>query len=139
MSKGLSGKAAVALMVSVLLVMGVAGWAILRWVLPRYWFSAYPLIPVVFMVFAVIIVLLTARWEKGVASGRTTQQRIAVNFMGAKMGKLLLSLILILLYHYMWGEQAGSFMMVFAIFYMVCLVMETLVFLSFTKKYNRKG
>ena len=139
MSKGLSGKAAITLMISVLLAMSVAGWAILHWLLPQYQFSAYPLIPLVFMLFAVIIILLALWWEKGAAAGRTTQQRVSINLTGAKMGKLLLSLTLLLLYNYLWGEQNGAFVVVFAIFYLVCLIMETMIFLSFTKKYSRKG
>ena len=139
MSKGLSGKAAIMLMVSVLLFLGIAGWALLHWVLPQYWFNAYPLIPLVFVIFAVILVLLSLRWEKGVESGRTTQQRVAINLMGAKMGKLLLSLILILLYWKFWGEQTKTFFVVFAIFYAVSLFMETMVSVKFTQKYTRKG
>lgn len=139
MSKGLSGKAAIVVMIAVLLVMGVAGWAVLRYLLPQYWFEAYPCIPLTFMIFSVIIVLLSKRWEKGVRIGRTTQQRVAINLMGAKMGKLLLSAILIMLYVYLGGEQVKPFLLTFAIFYTAFLVMDTLLFVSFTKKYNEKG
>lgn len=127
------------MMVLVLAAMGLAGLAIFRWWLPGYYFAAYPAIPFVFMVFAVIIILLQVRWEKGVASGRTTQQRVSVNIMGAKMGKLLLSLILVLLYWYNDGEQLRAFLLTFAVFYLVSLALETVIFVGFTKKYNQKG
>lgn len=137
--KGISPRAALITMIAVLSVMGIAGWAVLHWLLPQYWFRAYPAIPLVFMVFAAIITMLEVRWEKGVASGRTTQQRVSINITGAKMGKFLLSLILILLYWYHWNEQLKAFLLIFAIFYLVSLVLETVIFVSFTKKYNRKG
>ena len=138
-SKGISPRAALITMIVVLSAMGVAGWAILHWLLPQYWFRAYPAIPFVFMAFAVIITMLQVRWEKGVASGRTTQQRVAINITGAKMGKFLLSLILILLYWYHWNEQLKAFLLTFAIFYLISLLLETVIFVSFTKKYNQKG
>ena len=126
-------------MILVLSAMGVAGWAVFHWLLPQYWFRLYPAIPFVFMVFAIIIILLEDRWERGVATGRTTQQRVSINITGAKMAKLLLSLVLILLYWYHWDEQIKAFLLTFAIFYLVSLWLETLIFVSFTKKYDQKG
>ena len=134
----MTGRSAVCLMTAVVVGMGLIGWVILRWVWPQYDFAAYPLIPLVFLITTLIIILLEIRWERGVERGRTTQQRVVVNLMGAKMAKLLLSLILVLLYWRFWGEQIRPFVVVFSLFYMVSLVLETRVFVSFTRRYAPK-
>ncbi|MCL2562101.1 MAG: hypothetical protein FWE10_07295 [Rikenellaceae bacterium] len=134
----MTGKNAICLMTAVVVGMGFVGRALLRWVWPQYDFAAYPLIPLVFLLTTLIIILLEIRWERGVACGRTTQQRVVVNLMGAKMAKLLLSLILVFLYWRFWGEQVRPFIVVFSTFYLVCLVLETRVFVSLTKRYAPK-
>lgn len=123
-------------MVSTMLIMGAAGWALLRWVFPGHYFDAYPLIPLTFIIFAVIIVLLNLRWERRMASGRTTQQRMIINLSGVKLGKLVLSATLLLLYWKLWKEHINEFFVVFLIFYVVFLVLESRVFMSYTKNMN---
>lgn len=126
----------ITIMIMILLVMWIGGWAILRWLLPQYYFEVYPMIPLTFIVITVVTALLSMKWHKDVEAGRCSQQKMTMNIMAAKMGKFLLSILIILLYWIIFGHHTREFLTVFAIYYAVYLVMETLAYTYTNKKDN---
>lgn len=124
-------------MMSVIILMWLAGKAIFRWWLPEYDFSLYAAIPVLFMVFTIVLAVLISVWDRKVRTGAMPRQKVVVWFMTFKMVRLLVSAAAILCYMKFIGENKGAFLVTFAIFYFVFLGLETFVINRFDRKHSQ--
>jgi hypothetical protein len=106
------------------LVIVICGW-MLHEVSPGHYFKAFPLIPLFFWVFGVaaIYVFDVVR--------RCSPARIFHVYMGVKVAKMLLSIVILGLYITLIGRQKVAFGLTFAACYTMHMVYETIYFCSF--------
>jgi hypothetical protein len=115
-------------------VAGVAGWLLLRYALPQYYFPLYPAIPAYFMVLGLVMSIIMWYYSKQL-SGR----KIVNVYMMMRGVKLLLTLGGILLYYIVIKEQMMEFGLTVAIFYLVYLFVETYLYYRFEKRSKQIG
>lgn len=113
--------------VGLALVTLIAGWggaALLHYALPGHYVKAYPFIPAFFFVWELLFVMLLRR-------NRGRGSRTIRLFLGMKVAKLLLFVLIIGLYTSIVGVQNADFVLTFLAFYIVYLIFETVYFGSY--------
>ena len=84
---------------------------------PTFYFPFYPVIPIYFFLFSVLI------FYKIDEKNRTPQNRMIV-FMGLKMLKLVISIILLMIYSWFQRQSAVELTIAFVINYFIYLVVD---------------
>ncbi len=118
------------------LVTGLGGYGMIRAFLPQHYFSWYPAIPVYFYLFEGYYIYSFDVCRKH------SPNRILSVYMGMKVVKMLLSMLIILFYILFVKVQKESFVLTFFIFYLLTLLNESIFFYLFEmnqKKKKEKG
>ncbi len=101
------------------------GAVILHFALPGHYFGGYPFIPVYFYFFGLFSIYMFD------ACRRHAPQRLLLLYLGIKVVKMILSLVLVLIYCLAVREEAKAFLLTFISFYLIYLIFETWFFFSF--------
>ena len=117
---------------ALLLVLGVVGWIILRFLFPEIEVKGYFVIPIFFYLIGVV---LFWRFRKVFIKNPFKTTNL---YMQIRVIKILVSIIIIVLYWLLHKPGFRPFAMVFAAFYLIYLVWETFLFLRL-EKYIRKN
>ena len=112
------------------LLLGIAGGAVLQHMVPGRYFGAYPLIPAYFYLCGLLFIVAFE------ACRRRAPNRMVMLFMGMKMLKLILSVLLLIVYCLVAPQTAIVFLMTFAVFYVSYLIYESWFFFAFER--NKK-
>ncbi|MGN0186709.1 MAG: hypothetical protein ACI392_03075 [Paludibacteraceae bacterium] len=104
---------------SVQIVCALAGYLVLHYAVPLYYFAWYPAIPLLFMALSLPAVMLPR-----LAIGKTSAQTVNLIF-GVKILKFIIGIAFFLFYIKVIGEQKTSFAVVFTLFYFITLATET--------------
>jgi hypothetical protein len=116
----------VKLLISTVILMlgGFAGFIYLKYFSPDYYFNLYPLIPVFFLLMLTgsYIALSIVRKRKSIVDMKI--------YMVIKMIKFFLCMLMVLLYGRIFNASNVSFVIVFASFYLVYLMLETWMFMK---------
>ena len=113
---------------SLLAVLGVFGWMILRFLFPEIEVKLYFIIPLFFYLIGVV---LFWRFEKVSKSNPFKTTNL---YMRIRIIKVVLSIIIVVLYWVFNKEGFRPFAMTFAAFYLIYLVWETFLFLRLEKQ-----
>lgn len=114
------------------LVAGIGGALTLRYILPQYYFSGYPFIPVYFYVFGFIFIHLFARVRQNI------QHKTLLLYVSLRMMKLMVSIITLVIVGYVAPAQIKEFLFTFIVFYLLYLILEILFFFNFEAKESKR-
>lgn len=113
------------------LVIVICGW-MLHEVSPGHYFKAFPLIPLFFYVFGVIGIYVFD------VIRRCAPNRIFHFYMGMKVAKMLLAILILGLYIIGIGRQKVEFGLTFMACYLAHMVYETIYFFGFEMELKRR-
>lgn len=109
---------------------GVLGALILHYIKPGYYFGGYPLIPVFFYLFDVLYIYAFD------ACRHYAPEKMVMFFLVAKVLKLIVSVLLLIIYCVLVPDSAIEFLLTFSVFYLGYLTYESWFFFVF--ELNRK-
>jgi len=111
----------------VLALLGGLGYLGLKYLTPDYYFTRYPLIPVFFMLLltSIYFTLLFIKKRKAAIDMKT--------YTILRTVKFTLCLLLVFLYCTIVGHNTMSFAIVFMVFYVIALSLESWLFLKIYK------
>lgn len=105
-------------------------WLVFTFFLPEYWDTNFFLIPIYFLAIEIVFCKLLERFY-------VAKQKLDW-YVIFKLGKLLLSIILVALYILAIQTQAIAFLLKFGVVYLVFLFVETWIFLDYQKAQKGK-
>lgn len=105
-------------------------WLVFTFFLPEYWDTNFFLIPIYFLAIEIVFCKLLERFY-------VAKQKLDW-YVIFKLGKLLLSIILVALYILATQTQAIAFLLKFGVVYLVFLFVETWIFLDYQKAQKGK-
>ena len=105
-------------------------WLVFTFFLPEYWDTNFFLIPIYFLAIEIVFCKLLERFY-------VAKQKLDW-YVIFKLGKLLLSIILVALYILAVQTQAIAFLLKFGVVYLVFLFVETWIFLDYQKAQKGK-
>lgn len=116
------------------MLLGGVGGVVLQNIAPGRYFGAYPLIPAYFYLCGLLFIFAFE------ACRRRAPNRMVMLFMGMKMMKLILSVLLLIVYCMVAPQTAIVFLITFAVFYVSYLIYESWFFFAFerNKKLNKE-
>ncbi|MDR2084100.1 MAG: hypothetical protein LBP67_03800 [Bacteroidales bacterium] len=120
-------KAKLILSTVILVTLGILGFCWLHYLMPQYYFNLYPLIPAfyVFILLVSYIVLLILKKKKSVIDIKTYAIIRAVKFV--------LCLVFVIIYLKVVNVNNIAFVMVFMLFYVIYLILESWLFMKISK------
>lgn len=107
------------------LITGWGGAAVMQGCFPAHYVPVFPYIPTFFFLWGILFITLFRR-----NAGR----KITFLFLGIKVAKMLLFVLLTGLYVTLIGKQNLDFVMTFLIFYIIYLIFETAFFWKYEKR-----
>ena len=119
-SKKLKIKYMISLIILTLITAGVGSW-MLNSFFPDHYFSWYPVIPVYFFLFSVLILILYTIFRK-------YEEKVVALYIGTRMMKLFISIILLILYAVLVKLQIKDVLIVFSINYIIYMLFESYFF-----------
>lgn len=111
-------------------LLGTAGAGVLRFLDPGHYFGGYPLIPVYFFLYGVFYIYMFD------ACRRHAPQRMVMLFLGMKVMKFIISVLLLIIYCAVVPDSAVAFMLTFVAFYLGYLIYESWFF--FVYEWNKR-
>lgn len=105
-------------------------WLVFTFFLPEYWDTNFFLIPIYFLAIEIVFCKLLERFY-------VAKQKLDW-YVIFKLGKLLVSIILVVLYILAIQTQAIAFLLKFGVVYLVFLFVETWIFLDYQKAQKGK-
>lgn len=111
-------------------LLGTAGALVLHFFDPGHYFGGYPLIPVYFFLYGVFYIYMFD------ACRRHAPQRMVMLFLGMKVMKFIISVLLLILYCVAVPDSAVAFMLTFVAFYLSYLIYESWFF--FVYEWNKR-
>lgn len=113
-------------------LIGGVGAFILHEAFPGHYFGGYPFIPIYFYFFGLFSIYMfdVCRYH--------APQKMLLLYLGIKVLKMLLSILLVLIYCIIVGKGNKVFLLTFMIFYMSYLIYETWFLFSFEINLKRK-
>ncbi|MDR3350625.1 MAG: hypothetical protein LBN98_03110 [Prevotellaceae bacterium] len=111
----------------------------LRWAAPQYNYAlaACRYIPALFLIFLLVFTGLVGRWEKKLQEGSLTPAHVGNYFLIWKMSKLVVALLLFFFcYLTMEASVFRAFLLLFLLFYLVFMIMETFTLRSIERRYK---
>ena len=96
-----------------------------RFLVPQWYFSCFPVIPVFFYAFGFLYIYLF------LFSCRLGADKIAMTYLICKALKLIVSALILVFYGFAVGEDVVAFVAAFAFYYFAFLFFETRFFLRF--------
>lgn len=99
---------------------------------PGHYFSFYPVIPLYFYFFGCLYIYIYDEFKKH------NPNKLHMVFMGMKVGKMLISIFVILIYALFDKEHKLDFILTFLLFYVLSLIYETCFFFAFEKRLKLK-
>jgi hypothetical protein len=127
---------AAGLMAITLVVLWIAMAAVFQWALPAYNFATSHIIPAVFLGFLLVFALLSARWEQKLQAGTTTLPQVFNFFLMWKMSKMIIGVVLVFCCQTFGGWEFRIFLILFAVFYMVFMALETIALRGIERRYK---
>lgn len=112
------------------LVASGAGALILHYLEPGHYFGGYPMIPIYFYVFGVFYIYMFD------ACRRHAPEKMVMLFLLAKVIKLIISVLVLIVYCVAVPDSAVAFLLTFGAFYLGYLIYESWFF--FVYEWNRK-
>lgn len=121
---------------TMLIVAGMGVWYILKRFFPEILIGSYFVIPLFFYFFGLVFILIMHKTPKD-------KPKVMVNmFMMMRMVKLFASACMILIYWFLDKENIRSFTIIFIIFYLIYLGVETYIYMwaeMYLKKQSEKN
>ena len=111
-----------------IVVLGWGGWLILKKFAPEISLVWYPYLPVTFLVLGMILTTVLEKVDK------ENQRRLVNIYMMLKISKLAVVLVFILAYYALVKENMRLFLVVFAVYYLLYLLLEFYAFYITEKK-----
>lgn len=118
-------------MTLLLVVLSIGGAWMFHALWPAYYFTHYPSIPVFFYLFGLFYIYMF-EW-----CFRIDPRRVIAVCLVAKVTKLVLSMLILMVYALAIKQQMLSFIGTYLVFYLVFLVFETRFFYLFEIKHKR--
>lgn len=115
------------------LIIGAIIGLLLNYVFPQYYPNWYEGILLFFIIMESLILIYVES-----ASRRVTSRQMLNTYMLTKVVKVFASLIFIGAYMIMVGEDKKSFVLIFMIFYLLYLALESMLFLQIEKRLKKK-
>lgn len=132
MKKSVQKRNYLVILTALTLFTGIGGALILRYGLPQYYFGTYPLIPVYFYIFGLILIYLFERVRRNI------QQKTLLLYAAIRMMKLMVSIVVLVIYGLLVHTQLKEFLFTFIIFYLIYLIFETLFFFNFETQETKR-
>ena len=123
------------LMVSLLATLAIAGIATgcaLYYLFPNHWVRWYPIVPAFFMVLAIVMTLK-------MNDNTIEPKKMILSFMALRVVKFMLTLVALLLYYLLVGEMMTQVALLTFGFYVLYLVVETIVLYCFEKSNKQRS
>lgn len=118
-------------MLAILALAGIAGFALLYYALPQYYFGLYPAVPVFFIVLG----LLASVWSAYARSWRPG--KLTAAYLGMRGIKLMLTIIAVLLYFGLVREQMPAFAVTVFVFYEIAFIVDVMLLKRSAKNANK--
>jgi len=115
-------------LVSITVIAGIAGAWIFHQYLPDSYFQAYPFIPIYFLLFGILYMNMM------VSAHRKSSQKYTMTYVSARMMKLIISVLLVIIYGVVVKDKEKEFVLTFISFYLLYLIFETWFFFSCQRK-----
>lgn len=115
-------------LIVILILAGIAGWLLLRFAIPQYYFRWYPAIPLYFIVLSIVMAVEMRHQSK------RRPAKILTVLMIMRVIKLLLTIGTLLLYYWLVDEQMVAVALTMLAFYFLHLFVETYLFYRFEKQ-----
>lgn len=116
-------------LLSILVVAGIAGFLLLKFVTPAHYFGWYPVIPAYFILFCTLLAVIMRRSHR-----RNVPRKTQIIFFVVHNIMFLLAIFGLLLYHSLIGEKTMEFGITAMFFYLVYKVSEFWLYKDFEKK-----
>ncbi|MCL2097805.1 MAG: hypothetical protein FWH23_03490 [Bacteroidales bacterium] len=114
-------------LLATVVIAGLAGWIVLYWIFPAYYFRWYPLIPAYFILLGLFMSIGMYHYSRHKA------QKILTAYMLSRAIKIVLTLGSVLLYYWLAGENITEMVITTLIFYFLYLFVEIAIFYRFEK------
>jgi len=111
----------------ILVLLGAAGWIVLKFLFPQIEVKGYLIIPLFFYVMGVALFLRFGRIKIDKPSKTTNM------YMQMRVIKVFISLIIIVLYWIFNKQGIRPFAIIFLVFYLIYLIWETFIFVRIEK------
>jgi hypothetical protein len=123
-------------MAAILLLLWAAMMIVFKNVMPQYDFATAHIIPAVFLAFLLLFTLLSARWEKKLADDSVSLPQVFNYFLMWKMSKMLVGVVLVFCCQTFERMEFRVFLILFALFYIVFMVLETFALRGIERRYK---
>lgn len=105
---------------------------LIQTIYPQHYLQFYPLVPIYFYLLNIISYLMIDSFKEKSTSS-------AMAFLGSKILKLFLSVVILLIYILVVKTQVVEFIIVFILNYLFFLVLDTLLLTMYKPHYNVKN
>jgi hypothetical protein len=112
----------------IMVVLGWGGWFLLKKFAPEISVGWYPYLPATFLVLGLLLTTVLEKVDK------TNQRKLVNIYMLLKMSKLAVVLAFILAYYVLVKANMRLFLLVFAVYYLLYLLLEFYAFYITEKK-----
>lgn len=119
--------------ISLTILMVVLSWGgalLFHTLLPQYYFAWYPSIPIFFYLFGLFYIFMFGYCY------RVNPQKMVAVYLVAKVTKMLLSILILMIYAIAVAHQVIPFIATYMAFYVIFLIFETRFFFHFEIKHK---
>ncbi len=116
----------------IMIVIGVGGWLVVHHIFPQMKFNGYAIVPTFFYLMGLIFI-----WRFKIAPFHNSGHIVNI-YMLLKMIKTFASFIVIAIYWLIHTTYIKNFAIVFAIYYILSIIWETLMYLRMEKYMKRE-
>ena len=116
----------------IMIVIGVGGWLVVHHIFPQMKFNGYAIVPTFFYLMGLIFI-----WRFKIAPFHNSGHIVNI-YMLLKMIKTFASFIVIAIYLLIHTTYIKNFAIVFAIYYILSIIWETLMYLRMEKYMKRE-
>ena len=112
----------------VFIVSAICVYLVIKCWFPDHYFSTYGLIPIIFYVLGICTILIFDKIT------RTEKKNLLAAYMGSKIIRFFVSAVILIGVMMGDGLHKTDFLCVFALFYLIALVFETIFFFLYEKR-----
>ena len=116
----------------VMLVLGWAGWGVLKGFYPAETYTWLPYIPAMFFLLGIVTILILTKNYKLEA------KKLVNVYMVLKLAKLIMAMVYLLAFYFIVRQDIRVFGIVFAAYYAIYIGLETYIFYSIEKQIKKE-
>jgi len=116
----------------VMVVLGWAGWGVLKGLYPAETYTWFPYIPAMFLLFGVATIMTLVKNYK------MEPKKLVNVYLMLKLAKLVMAIIYLLAFYFIVRKDIRIFGFVFAAYYVIYIGLETYIFYSIEKQIKKE-